>query len=366
MENFEKTMDDPKILVSTICQSKLSKGSIRSHLKTKKHLNATGSTNVSLSYEPKSKKQKMSEDYIETTLTHVALRVPHVGKQILEYLDDKDLMNFRILSHFWKNFVDKQRFTWIRIIREISEFDKCRHLSHRSPIGQRFDYESNYKLGYNECKSFVHYFEDLGTLNFYGNIEDNCDSEVYAWKTILEKGSLKIVKELGIAIRRLYVLHDDILRSDGTHEKYEDSVFNGIKRYGNKGYHLLIIAAYHGNFELFKEIFELVENKNPSYHECPWPSALHTAATFGHFEMCKLILDTLEDKNPRSKSMGSILHIGAKYNYQKLFKFVFHQVEEKNPIGGHIPAPGHFGGGNFFSNSVCSCLIDRSSLVRIA
>ena len=146
MENFEKTMDDPKILVSTICQSKLSKGSIRSHLKTKKHLNA-GSTNVSLFNEPKNKKQKMSEEYIETTLTDVALRVPHVGKQILEYLDDKDLMNFRMLAHFWKNFVDKQRFTWIRIIKEISEFDKCKHLPHRSPNHYENYYESNYKLG---------------------------------------------------------------------------------------------------------------------------------------------------------------------------------------------------------------------------
>ena len=79
MESFEKNKDDPNILVCTICQSKLSKGSIRSHLKTKKHLNAR-STNVSLwSDEPKSKKQKMSEEYIETTLTHVALRVPHVN-----------------------------------------------------------------------------------------------------------------------------------------------------------------------------------------------------------------------------------------------------------------------------------------------
>ena len=198
----------------------------------------------------------------------------------------------------------------------------------------------------------MHYFEDLGTLNFYGNIqtnENNCDNEVYAWKTILEKGSLKIVKELGIAVRRFYVLHDDILRSDGNYEKHEDSVFSGIKRYGNKGYKLLIIAAYHGNLELFEEIFELVEDKNPSHDQCPWPTALHTAATFGHFEMCKLILDTLEDKNPRSKSMGSILHIGAKYNYQKLFKFVFHQVEEKNPTGAYSQLPENAGGGNFFN-----------------
>ena len=148
MENFEKNIDDPKILVCTICKSKLSKGSIRSHLKTKKHLLNAGSTNVYLSDEPKSKKQKMSEDYIETIhLTQIALRFPHIMKQILEYLDDKNLMDFRLLSHFWKNFVDKQRFTWIRIIREISEFDKCKHLSRRSPNDQRIGYESNYKLG---------------------------------------------------------------------------------------------------------------------------------------------------------------------------------------------------------------------------
>ena len=243
-------------------------------------------------------------------------------------------MTFRILSHFWKNFVDKQRSTWIRIIKKISEFDRC---THRAPNAQALDFK---------CNSFVHYFKEQGTLNFYGNVENNCDNEVYVWKKILEKGSMKTVKELGIAIRRLYVLHDDILRSDGTYEKFKDSIFAGIKSYGNRGYQLLIIAAYHGNLELFNNIFELVEDKNPSYNDHPYQTALHTAAMFGHFEMCKLILDRLEKKNPGSK-MGSILHIAAYYNYQKLFEFVFQQVEEKNPIGGQMRVPG-IGVGNFF------------------
>ena len=39
MENFEKT-SEPKIVVCLICTSKLAKSSIKSHLKTKKHLNA--------------------------------------------------------------------------------------------------------------------------------------------------------------------------------------------------------------------------------------------------------------------------------------------------------------------------------------
>ena len=112
---------------------------------------------------------EMSEDYIETTsLTHVVLRVPHVGKQILEYLGDKNLMDFRILSHFWKNFVDKQRFTWIRIIKEISEFDRC---TNRSP---NYQYHAN-------CKSFVHYFEDgIGNLDI-GVCNNICQIHWFLW-----------------------------------------------------------------------------------------------------------------------------------------------------------------------------------------
>ena len=39
MENFEKE-SEPKIVVCLICSSKLAKSSRKSHLKTKKHLNA--------------------------------------------------------------------------------------------------------------------------------------------------------------------------------------------------------------------------------------------------------------------------------------------------------------------------------------
>ena len=39
MENFEKTSES-KIVVCLICTSKLAKSSIKSHVKTKKHLNA--------------------------------------------------------------------------------------------------------------------------------------------------------------------------------------------------------------------------------------------------------------------------------------------------------------------------------------
>ena len=47
MENFEKTSES-KIVVCLICTSKLAKSSIKSHLKTKKHLNAVSKKGIDL------------------------------------------------------------------------------------------------------------------------------------------------------------------------------------------------------------------------------------------------------------------------------------------------------------------------------
>ena len=47
MENFEKTSES-KIVVCLICTSKLAKSSIKSHLETKKHLNAVSKKGIDL------------------------------------------------------------------------------------------------------------------------------------------------------------------------------------------------------------------------------------------------------------------------------------------------------------------------------
>ena len=47
LRNFEKT-SEPKIVVCLICTSKLAISSIKSHLKTKKHLNAVSKKGIDL------------------------------------------------------------------------------------------------------------------------------------------------------------------------------------------------------------------------------------------------------------------------------------------------------------------------------
>ena len=59
----------------------------------------------------------------------------------------------------------------------------------------------------------------------------------------------------------------------------------------------LHFAAFNGHFEVFKFLFEKVEDKNPM---AKWPprTPLHIAAKRGHFDICKLIIEYIQDNNP--------------------------------------------------------------------
>ena len=69
-------------------------------------------------------RQDMSEKESETSPAHFTLRIPHVSKKIFEYLDDKSLMKCREVNKSWQKFIDGQRFTWIRIIKAVGEYEK--------------------------------------------------------------------------------------------------------------------------------------------------------------------------------------------------------------------------------------------------
>ena len=46
-------------------------------------------------------------------------RFPHVGIQIMDNLNDKDLQRCCYVSQSWNNFVKSEKFWWIRIIKRI-------------------------------------------------------------------------------------------------------------------------------------------------------------------------------------------------------------------------------------------------------
>ena len=54
-------------------------------------------------------------------MDEIFLRFPHVGIQIMDNLNDKDLQRCCYVSQSWNNFVKSEKFWWIRIIKRIVE-----------------------------------------------------------------------------------------------------------------------------------------------------------------------------------------------------------------------------------------------------
>ena len=52
----------------------------------------------------------------EIKIEEIFLRLPHVGEQILEELDNQSLTKCREVSKYWKNFIDNQKIKYIRMI----------------------------------------------------------------------------------------------------------------------------------------------------------------------------------------------------------------------------------------------------------
>ena len=52
-------------------------------------------------------------------MDEIFLRFPHVGIQIMDNLNDKDLQRCCYVSQSWNNFVKSEKFWWIRIIKRI-------------------------------------------------------------------------------------------------------------------------------------------------------------------------------------------------------------------------------------------------------
>ena len=70
-----------------------------------------------------------------------------------------------------------------------------------------------------------------------------------------------------------------------------------------------------GHFEVFKQIFENVEDKNPQNYDKKTP--LHYAAIKGHLKICKFIIGNVENKNLaiNSKNISNNTPIQMAQNY---------------------------------------------------
>ena len=230
------------------------------------------------------------------TIITMLSRFPSLAQDIFKELDNKSLIKCRKVSVQWQNFVDNQKYNWIRRV-----------------------HKSN------------------GSMN-----------EFYVqWKLIYRNTPFDLVKELSTAVLQFF--EDDISRSERQYSPLHVAADIGllelskfiIRRTGDKnparsdGYTALHMAALKGHTEVCKHIIKIVANKNPADKDGLSP--LIIAASHGHLEIYQLIVESLENKNPlavyvKQAGLGDTpFHLAAQRGHIEVCKYIMNNLVDKNP-----------------------------------
>ena len=302
-------------------------------------------------------KRRFTEDVVinmtnsdTPTIDTMVSRFPRIAQDILKELDNKSLIKCRKVSVPWQNFIDNQKFIWIRRLqkysRSMEEFseqwklmivntptERVKELS--IVVGEFFGSKEKYSPKASESQwAPLHVTADQGHIEL----------SKYIIQTTGDKNPTRKNGQHTALHMAAFVGHTEVCRH--IVELIED------KNPANKnGVSPLSNAAFNGHLEIYQLIAKSVEDKNPS--ENSGLTSLHLASRRGHIEVCKYIMDNLLDKNPPTVQ-GSLpgltpYHWAASNGQLEICKLFLETLADKNPgnFNGYTPLhyaslDGHF------------------------
>ena len=236
------------------------------------------------------------------TIDKILLRFPAIAEDIFKELDSKSMVKCQKVSVTWQNFINNQKFLWIRKMQKW--------------IGNMEQFYEQWKLAIRntstdhvkEFSTVVEQFFDnfiLGKTKMY--LENNSSMRKPQWAPLhatANQGHLEL--------SRFIIQKTDDKNPTG---------FNDITA--------LHFAAFNGHTEVCRHIVELVDDKNPADKDGVTP--LSNAAYKGQLEIYQLIAESLEDKNPSENTGLTSLHLASKRGNIEVCTYIMDNLLDKNP-----------------------------------
>ena len=278
-------------------------------------------------------------------------RFPVVSASILKCLDDKSLVKCKEASKDICQFIEEERFHWIRMIRIIMKHNyklfqngiKLKKGGKKFKLSLTMEYQTLWKKVIH--KTPVENLRRLAMMvqrffkNHSGKVVKKEVSPLHIvigegeGCTVLKKEDLKLCKHIleksnetevletkaFILISYHVIIKKHIWSRSPQRETMRD-YFNGTA---------IHMAAINGNLALCRLILDMVHDKNPGTDTGLTP--LHLAAKNGHYEVCALLIENISDKNPSDINGDTPLHDAAKNEYLDICKLIIGNVEDKNP-----------------------------------
>ena len=244
----------------------------------------------------------------KTNVEEIFWRFPHLGKNILEELDNESLVKCREVNKWWQDFVDGQRTSYVRNIT------KCIGLSKISLLKKL--QKENLKM----LKEVSHF----ASSTYYDSSYEGPHRKLNMLIDLICRSNSD--HALGMDYLSKFVLPKSLYLCELIIDDSEDK--NPVDE---KGSNVLHKAALINNAHMYQLIMGKNIDKNPIHTK--WGGTpLHEAARNNHFEVCKVILNGIQDCNPKDKYGETPYDIAKKKGYKNicgLFESAY-QRERKN------------------------------------
>ena len=331
----------------------------------------------------------------------IVRRFPTLVVNIINNLDDQSLVKFKDANRENYEFMDQERFYWIRILRKYSEYFETNKESWKMSISKiqagfvkklAMATLNFFKTVPRDLEDFIEIHYQIyffpkkdqltplliaaydGDLNFFQQVKERktnlkpslIQSEYSPIHLAAFRGHITLCRHLlgelenknAIAKNGLTAL--DYAAMAGHLEVFK--IFHAVAEVKNPKSTItqktpLHFAAAKGHSEICKFIIEREDDRNPADRHNRTP--LHLAARHGRLNTCCIIMNNVTNKNPAQNSGNTVLHLAALSQHLETFKLIFRNVNKKNPknIDGSTPLhyaalSGSFEVCNFFFDNI--------------
>ena len=296
-------------------------------------------------------------------LENICERFPVLCEKILSNLDDKNLVNIKVVSRKICNLVQNERLFWIRSIKkliggnyEISE--KWQQVINKTPSQIVKELAIAVSQVHETYKNFTDYNENVINMNELSPLHMIAllnDSNLDLFRLILEKiGSERTQEKNGWSPLHIAVMNDNleltklIIKSNG---KNVENQYQKDK-HGRTPLHL---AVNNRNVELCNIFLANAGDNSPGY---VGQTPFHFAANLGNMKICKLFIEKFPIKNPADDNGITPLHNAAKEGNFDLFMLIAQSIFDINPKTNNGSTPLHFAAYSGHYN-ICQVIIEH-------
>ena len=303
-------------------------------------------------------------------LENICERFPVLCEKILSNLDDKNLVNIKVVSRRICTLVQNERQFWIRNIKKLIGVsykisEKWQKVIDKTPtqivqelaiaVSQVHETYKNLteKVKNKRYKENVINMNELSPLHMIALLND---SNLDLFRLILEKiGSECTQEKNGWSPLHIAAMNDNleltklIIKSNG------NNVENQYQK-DKHGYTPLHFAVRNRNVQLCNIFLANTGDNSPGY---VGGTPFHFAANLGNMEICKLFIEKFPMKNPADNKGITPLHNAAKEGNFDIFMLIAQSIFDINPkINYNGSTPLHFAAYEGHYN-ICRAIIEH-------